>query len=117
MEHDIVDLIQKLPEYFVPERAKGTHVTAQLNLQKETTEYWTLQIADQQCFVSKGKTEKPQLELTAKVEDLLAVLSGQLSASRAYMQGKLHLRGSMMQALKISELFNIPADLMKNLKM
>lgn len=117
MNETIEKLIQSLPDYFVPEKAKGVNTTAQLILQNDTVDYWTLQIINQQCVVSHDRAVNPQLELTAKTEDLLAILSGQLSASRAYMKGKLHLRGSMSQALKLSQLFNIPDDLMRNIKM
>lgn len=111
MDLTLQQIIQKLPEYFLPTRSVGINMTAQLNLKGDPMDYWTLIIENQHCQILHKKTPDPQIELTAAPADLLDILSGKLEGMRAYMQGKLHLRGSLLQTAKLLELFRIPDDL------
>lgn len=116
MDPRLENVILNLPGYFVPERSKGINLTAQLTIADAAPGRWLLEIRDMRCRVQQTKADNPQLELTAQSADLLDVLSGRISASRAYMQGKLQLKGSMLQALKLAEMFDIPDEIMANIK-
>jgi len=100
-----------LPEFFVPERARGINTTAQLNLKSDPVDHWTLIIENQHCEVKHESAVQPQLVLTAAPMDLMAVLSGKLDATRAYMLGKIRLDGKITQAIKLMGLFDIPDEI------
>lgn len=112
MAENIEEILLKLPDYFVAERATGVSVTAQLNLLSETPDAWTLDIHERRCQIRHERTDDAQMELTVQTADLLDILGGRLSASKAYMQGKLSLHGNLLQAMKIMELFEIPDEIM-----
>ncbi len=111
MDQKLDQIILKLPEYFLPDQAVGLTMTAQLNLQDDTLDYWSLKIENQHCEVRHEKAILPQYELTVSSSDLIDILTGKLDATRAYMHGKLYLRGNILQALKLIELFDIPDEI------
>lgn len=111
MDQQIIQIIQKLPDYFMPERSVGISMTTQLNLQNDTVDYWAIKIENLRCEVRHEKALHPQFELTASSADLLDILTGKLESSRAYMQGKVNLRGNILHATKLLELFDIPEEI------
>lgn len=117
MDQKLETIIQKLPEYFVPSRSEGTSITAQLNLQSDELDYWALKIENQTCEVKHEKAAAPKLELTVTAPDLTAILVGKLNATKAYMQGKLHLKGNILQAMKLLEMFEIPDEILGKVKL
>ena len=111
MDPILEELIQKLPSFFVPQKAKGVNITAQLNLKEEEIDVWTLTVADQHCEVKHQRADRPNVTLTTTSTDLLAILSGKMNVTRAYMTGKIKLEGKITQALRLIDLFDIPDEL------
>lgn len=110
MDQTLQNLIKSLPDYFIPEKAAGISLQAQLILSGEEIEYWSLLIRDQQCHVSRERLEEPELTLISTPEALMGVLTGKMDITRAYMQGKFKFSGSFKLAIKILELFDIPEE-------
>jgi putative sterol carrier protein len=110
MNNSLENLITSLPLFFIPEKAAGLSTTAQLELIDEKPDYWTLLIENQECKVIHQPAQNPQFELKAMPEDLLAILSGRLDITRAFMQGKIKFNGKIRQAFSLLEMFHIPDE-------
>lgn len=114
-EITIRNLMNALPEFFVPERAAGVNQIIQFKLSGEKGGDWVVHIHDQQIEVTEGSITHPDLELTARAQDVLDMFSGKLDPVRAYMQGKVRLAGSMGQAMKLSRYFEVDYDRLRSI--
>jgi len=54
--------------------------------------------------LSESKLEKPDISVTASSDTLLAVMNKKMGAMSAYTTGKLKVRGSMKDLLKLQKL-------------
>jgi putative sterol carrier protein len=105
--HAIQELIERLPGAFLPEKAAGVDATVQFNLSGPEGGDWYLTIQDQKCTVSPGQAANPRLIFEASAQDCLDILTGKLDAMRAYMQGKLRLKGDLNTAMKLTGYFSV----------
>ncbi|MEA4906602.1 MAG: SCP2 sterol-binding domain-containing protein [Chloroflexi bacterium] len=103
----IEDLIKLLPQTFVPERAAGVDADIQLHVSGENGGDWFVAIHQQTIKVEPGTTPNPQLTFSASAQDILDVFSGKLDATRAFMSGRLHLKGNLGQAMRLANLFSM----------
>ncbi|MEN6293066.1 MAG: SCP2 sterol-binding domain-containing protein [Methanobacterium sp.] len=71
-------------------------------------------IRNQHCTVLPGKEEKPTLELSAETQDIMDILTGKLNAMRAFIQGRVHFKGNMSQAMKLTGLFRSDGSILAN---
>ncbi|KAI7850471.1 sterol binding protein [Circinella umbellata] len=55
--------------------------------------------------VFRGKGTKADATLTLKDEDFVALASGKLNGQKAYMSGKLKVKGQIMLAMKLDSVF------------
>ncbi|KAI9246259.1 sterol binding protein [Phascolomyces articulosus] len=55
--------------------------------------------------VFRGKGAKADATLTLKDEDFVALASGKLNGQKAYMSGKLKVKGQIMLAMKLDNVF------------
>ena len=77
----------RLPEVFLPARAKGW--TARLVFDIAGAAPWTIEVADQTCTTRKGKAADPTCVVTTDAETYAAVLQGELKPDKAFMAGKI----------------------------
>lgn len=105
MDLTIQDLINRMPEAFLAERATGIDATIQLHLTGDQGNDWVVYIQNCECKVEPGIIEKPKLNLTAKAQDCLDIFTGKLDPIRAFMQGRLKITGDYGLAMKLSGLF------------
>jgi putative sterol carrier protein len=106
-EKTIPELMDSIPHYFVPEKAAGVDAVIQFHLTGNQGGDWNVTIKNKECSVDKGITENPRLILTADAQVCLDILSGKLDGLRAYMKGKLKLKGDMGLAMKIAGFFRM----------
>jgi putative sterol carrier protein len=99
---DAITLLQKLPAAFQPAAAAGTSAVVQFNC---STPYFAT-IADGRCTVTAGSSPDANVTLTIGDEDLVALLTGELSGMSAFMTGKLQLEGDIMLAQRIGSFFD-----------
>ncbi len=99
---DAKTLLLKLPAAFQPEAAAGTSAVVQFNC---STPYYAT-IKDGSCTVTAGKSANADVSLTMDDEDLVALLTGELSGMSAFMTGKLQLDGDMMLAQRVGSFFD-----------
>ncbi|CAO3636471.1 unnamed protein product [Cunninghamella echinulata] len=62
--------------------------------------------------VTRGKGAKPDAIISIKDQDFVDLASGKLNGQKAYMAGKLKIKGQMMLAMKLDNVFKSikPAD-------
>ncbi len=107
IEKTIPELMENIPHYFVPEKATGVEAVIQFHLTGIQGGDWNVTIQNKECSVNKGIAANPRLIFTAEAQDCLDILSGKLDGLKAYMFGKLKLKGDMGLAMKIAGFFRI----------
>ncbi len=99
------EIIESMPNAFVPERAKGLKATYQFELSGEGGGNWVMEIANQQCRVREGVADKPDATISLAATDYVALIKGELDPMGAFMRGKLKVKGNMGLIMKVLDLF------------
>jgi putative sterol carrier protein len=100
------ETIRSLEQKFVPERAKGAKpAVIGIALSGEGGGDWHLAIADGTAQVHAGAAEKPGATIKASASDFLAMLSGELDGTRAFMTGKVRASGNLRLLTQFGEWF------------
>ncbi len=74
------------------------------------SDVYDLLIADGRCRVTRGgEGPTPRLTITVDAAEFLRIAAGSSSPVNAYFNGKLSLRGDLMQAARLTMLFRIPS--------
>jgi putative sterol carrier protein len=105
-EANIQDLLSSMAKSFQAGKAAGINATIQFLLNGATTEEWAISIKDQKFNFQKGTADNPDLTLTTNPQDLMDIFNGKIDPTRAFMQGKLKIKGNMGLAMKLMGLFN-----------
>jgi len=103
----IADLMESIPQYFVPEKAEGVNAVIQFNLKGEQGGDWIVTICKKECTVIKGLALDPRLVFTAEAQDCLDILTDKLDGLKAYMTGRIALKGDIKLAMKLASFFKI----------
>jgi NAD(P)-dependent dehydrogenase (short-subunit alcohol dehydrogenase family)/putative sterol carrier protein/acyl dehydratase len=87
----------RMPEVFLPARAKGWKAVIQFDIQG--ADPWTVTVADGTCTTAKGKKGEPTCVVTVDAETYAAVVKGELKPEKAFMAGKIRATnlGDMMK--------------------
>jgi putative sterol carrier protein len=104
-DFSIQELMDQLPAAFLPEKAGGINAVIQFNLSGPGGGDWIMTIQDQTCKVETGITANPRVKLEATAQDCLDIFNGKLNPMRAFMKGRLRLRGDSSLAMKLIRLF------------
>ena len=107
-EMSIQDWLDKMPSFFIPEKAAGVDATIQLHLTGDQGGDWAVLIHDQSLQVEPGELSNPRLVMSGNAQDVLQILSGQMDGMRAFMQGKIKAQGDMSLAMKLAGMFRQP---------
>ena len=104
----ISELISKMPEAFLPEKAVGVNAVIHFNFTGAESSEWNAKIAGGKCETSAGApADKATLTLTADSSDYVKLITGELDGMQAFMQGKLKLGGDLNIAMKLMQMFKI----------
>ena len=106
-QQSIPQLMDSIPQYFVPERAKGVDAVVNFRLTGAGGGDWVVTIRQQTCTVQQGIDPQPRLVFSAEAQDCLDVLTGKMDGMRAYMQGRLRLQGDMSLAIRLAGFFKL----------
>ena len=101
----IADLMSKMPDAFIPEKAPGLDAVIQFNFLGAEPGNWNATIKDGVVKVAQGIHPNPTMELTADSADYLKMFTGELDPMQAFLQGRLRLLGDPNLAMKMSEFF------------
>jgi putative sterol carrier protein len=105
-EIKVHEIMNKIPNYFNPDKAQGVTGTVQCVFSGEQASDWVIAIKDKTCKVEEGKVDDPDLTIKADAEDGVNVLIGRLDPMRAYMLGKIKIFGDLSLGMKLTNLFN-----------
>ena len=105
MTATIAELMTKMPEALIPEKAAGVDATIQFKFSGADAGEWFLTIKENKCQVGQGTIPNPKMTLAADSTDYLKIVSGELDGMQAFMQGKLKLTGDPGLALKLLGMF------------
>jgi putative sterol carrier protein len=103
----ISSLMEKLPDFFLPEKAAGVDAVIQFNLTGENGGDWFITIKEGTLKVDSGKFEYPKLSITADAQDMLDIFTGKLNAMAAFSSGKLKLSGDLGLSMKLMNFFKM----------
>ena len=107
-EVTIQQMMEQMPEAFVPERAVGLKALLLIRFTGAEAGEWVITIQDGKCTVVSGTTPKPQLTLTMDSQDYKDMVFGKLNSMTAFMQGKIKLSGDISLAMRFASLFKLP---------
>ena len=103
---DVREILNRMPEAFVSENATGLDATIQLDLTGDGESQWTIKIANSTIDVNQGQAVLPNLTLSMKASDYVALSLGEANPMGLFMAGKIKVQGDVMLAMKFQELFD-----------
>ena len=92
-----------LPSRFNPSKAKGVDVAVQINITGPNGGEWMVIIKDQKLEVKEGTHPSPTLAIGVAEADYMDMVNGKMSGEKAFLTGKLRLKGNIALALKLRE--------------
>ena len=99
------EIVEALPLAFQPDKAKGMDATFQFELTGEGGGTWAAKIADDQCTVTEGGIDNPSATIRMGAADYVAIAQGKLDMAKAFMSGKIKVKGDMGLIMKLPDLF------------
>jgi LysM repeat protein/putative sterol carrier protein len=98
------DYMQAISGGFKPENAKNLRAVFQFQL-TDSDDAWTVQVNNEKCTVSRGKTAAPNITIGINADDLKALARGQLNPLQAWREGRIGLRGDVNLAARFTDIF------------
>jgi putative sterol carrier protein len=90
---------------FQANKAKGVHARYQWELSGPNGGEWWIDVNDGTYKMGKGKIDNPSVTFITSDADWVAMSSGKLKGTWAFMTGRLKVRGSQAVARKLNEIF------------
>jgi putative sterol carrier protein len=116
-EVTIQQLMNRLPGAFIPQNATGIDAVTFFDLSGAQGGQWTVTIRDEKIQVERGEPlDQPTLTLQADGQDVLDIFSGKLEPMRAFMMGKLRVKGNYSLAMKLTNLFHLDDQLFSSMQ-
>jgi putative sterol carrier protein len=101
----VKQVFEGMPQALRADRAEDEDLVFQFHLSGEEAGDWIVAVQGGACTVSQGVHESPTVALSMKDADWIAMATGDLSGPKAFMTGKLKLKGDMFAAQKLGQLF------------
>ena len=101
------DAVRGLPQVFDPAAAEGVEAVVLFDLSGREPGQWTVQIRDQTCRVSSGRTMDPTVTLTMDSDVWLAIARGEKSGKDAFMNGEYQVDGDVMFMMRFGKIFPV----------
>jgi putative sterol carrier protein len=101
----VKETMEALPLAFQPDKARGMNETFQFELTGEGAGTWVAKIADGQCTVTEGAIDHPSATISLEAADYVAIAQGKLDMAKAFMGGKIKVKGDMGLIMKLPDLF------------
>ncbi|WP_027717912.1 SCP2 sterol-binding domain-containing protein [Desulfovirgula thermocuniculi] len=99
------EVMEKLREKIAsPPSMQGVTATYQFVLEGEGGGNYLCRFVEGQGSIEEGTAENPNVTITMQAGDFIDLVSGRLSATMAFMTGKLKISGDFGLALKLQGL-------------
>lgn len=103
---DLKEVLDKMPDALVPEKAAGVNAVVQLNLSGDGGGDWYMTIANGQVVVDEGQAASPDVSLDMNASDYVDITKGDGNPMTLFMTGKIKVQGNISIAMKFQELFD-----------
>lgn len=100
--NDVNSVFQTMLARFDPQAADGFDKVIQYDIDGAN---WHVVIKDGTCEVVEAEHDDPDVTLAMSEETFIAVMTGELDGTAAFMSGKLQASGDMMLTMKLAALF------------
>ena len=101
------DAVQGLPQVFDPSAAEGVEAVVLFDISGREPGQWTVQIRDQTCRVTAGRTMDPTVTLTMDSDVWLAIARGEKSGKDAFMNGEYQVAGDVMFNMRFGKIYPV----------
>ena len=99
------DFFEKvLPSKFDPNKVAGFEAVIQMSISGPSGGDWVVTVKDCKLDVKQGQHPSPSITIMMTDTDYVDMINGKLSGERAFMTGKLKLKGSIAVALKLRDI-------------
>jgi len=102
----IAEIMQAMPSALVPEKAAGVDTTVQFDFTGDDGGQYVVKIHHGACEVSEGTAPEAKTSVTVAASDYVDIIEGRQDGMKAFMGGKLKVRGDMMFMLKMQQMFD-----------
>lgn len=108
MDNDqLVRLMKKMEESFIPEKAEGMRGVFQCHISGVENGDWLMTVGDATCQINPGKTDQPRATLDIANDDLQNLLNGSLDPMKAFFSGRIDLKGDVNSVIKLLSMFRL----------
>ena len=104
MSDSVSSVLEDMKSRFDPADWEGQNATLQFNITGDDAGQWYAVIQDGDLSVSEGEANEASMTMTCDSTDLMALVSGDLNAVSAFMQGRIKIDGNMSLAMKLQSL-------------
>lgn len=98
---NIQELIDKIPSSLQSGNGNDINAVIKLNITGENGKDWFIEIKDNKTAIRTESVQDPTLTLICDSRDFMSIANGQMDAGRAFMAGKLQIKGDISVALKL----------------
>lgn len=99
------DVFEAMRKGFHPAAAKGVHAHYQFDISGPNGGNWWIIVNDGEFSMGKGVTENPDVTMASSDRDWVMLSAGTLGGFRAYITGRLKVKGDQGLARKLDEMF------------
>ncbi len=103
---DVKEVFTQFPEAFDASASQGLDAVFLFDITGDGGGNWNVTVREGACQIQEGNHEAPTVTLSMSAETWLGIVNKELNAMQAFMSGKLKVRGNMMLAQRIPELFS-----------
>lgn len=105
---DITKYITDLPKTYIVEEAGTVEAVIQMNLTGSTPSEYLITVKDKKAKIEQRKVTNPTISITSTLEDLNSIADGKLDPTKAFMTGKIKVKGNMVIVM---QMINIIKDM------
>lgn len=102
---DVKEVFQNMPQVFDKEAGKGLDAVFQFEITGPKGGSWQVKISNGECMVEEGSHPSPTVTLKMSDETWLGIVNKELTGMQVFMRGKLNVKGDLLLAQKIEQLF------------
>ena len=106
---DINKFITDLPNTYSVEATGSLEAVVQINLTGSNPSKYLVTVKDKKAKIEQGQVNNPTISVTSTLEDLNNIAAGKLDPTKAFMTGKVKVKGNMVV---VTQMISILKDLM-----
>jgi putative sterol carrier protein len=106
MPDSVSQVFEEIPNHFDAAAWGSQNALLQFNITGDGGGSWTATIKDGKIGIEQGTSSSPDMTVTTSADDMLALVSGDLNAVSAFMQGRVKIDGDMSLAMKLQTLLS-----------